>query len=552
MNCITTRLPYRQTHAFSKIALDYIDQAAALKPFIAYPPTLQGIQKAIEARKQFKTDLTTGQAGRKTLVNELKKQYEAVETTGAVKNNIESLLSPDTFTITAAHQNNIFTGPLYFIYKIVHAIKLAEHLKTSFSKQDFVPVFYLGTEDADLEELNHIYLGGEKLVWETKQTGTVGRMKIDKALLKLIDRMEGQLTVLPQGDEIISLLRKFYTEGTTVQDATFRFVNHLFAEYGLVVLLPDNAALKKQMMDVFRDDLLNQTASGIVEKTAERLQRAGYKAQVNAREINLFYLKDDLRERIVRLKNQLTIHNPIAIGSPLTFSEKEIFDELKEFPERFSPNVILRGLYQESILPNIAFIGGAGETAYWLQLKELFDHNKIPFPVLVLRNSFLILEKKWQEKIARLGFTAEDFFLPEQELMNKLVQRESKNETKLNLPDRQAGGPLTEVEQLYESFKKQAVAVDSTLEKHVDALKLKTVSRLKELEKKMLRAEKRKFADQQRQIHAIKEQLFPGGGLQERRENLSYYYAKWGGDFIQQLYSASLSLEQEFVVLQEK
>jgi len=518
MNCNATRLPYRQTNAFSKIALDYIDQAAALKPFFTHAPTLQGIQKAIEARKQFTTD-------RKVLVRELKKQYEGVETSDNVKKNIEALLSNDTFTITTAHQNNIFTGPLYFIYKIVHAIKLADHLKTSLPEQDFVPVFYIGTEDADLDELNHIYLGGEKLVWETKQTGAVGRMKVDKKLIELIGLIGGQLSVLPCGNEIIGLLSQYYKEGATIQDATFQFVNSLFAEYGLVVLLPDNAALKKQMTAVFEDDLLHQTASGIVEKTVERLQGAGYKAQANPREINLFYLLDDKRERIIKQGTRYK-----AQGTSLDMSEEELKNELRNHSERFSPNVILRGLYQETILPNIAFIGGGGETAYWLQLKDLFEHYKIPFPVLLLRNSFLIVEKKWQERISHLGFTVEDFFLPEQELMNKLVAKESKNDVKLN-------GSLGELEQLYESFKKQAAAVDSSLEKHVCALKQQTVYRLQELEKKMLRAEKRKFADQQRQIHSIKEHLFPGNGLQERQENLSYYYAKWGKEFIKQLYA---------------
>lgn len=533
MDCTSTRLPYRQTGAFSKIALDYIDQAAALKPFFAHPPNLQGIQKAIDARKKFATN-------REVLVQEVKKQYEGIETSDKVKKNIESLLSADTFTITTAHQNNIFTGPLYFIYKIVHAIKLADHLKASLPKQNFVPVFYIGSEDADLEELNHIHLGGEKLIWETKQTGAVGKMKIDIGLIKLIAKMQGQLSVLPNGNEIISQLKEYYKEGTTIQDATFRFVNNLFAEYGLIVLLPDNAALKKQMIKIFEDDLLNQTASDIVEKTVERLQGAGYKAQANPREINLFYLLDDKRERIIKQGTRYK-----AQGTSLDMSEDELKDELRNYPERFSPNVILRGLYQETILPDIAFIGGAGEEAYWLLLKDLFEHYKIPFPVLVLRNSFLIVEKKWQEKISHLGLTVEDFFLPEQELLNRLVAKESRNETKLN-------GPLTELEQLYDSFKKQAKTVDSTLEKHVDALKLQTVQRLQELEKKMLRAEKRKFTDQQRQIHAIKEHLFPGNGLQERYENLSYFYAKWGKEFIQLLFEKSLSLEQEFVIIQEK
>lgn len=532
MDCTATRLPYRQTLSFSKIALDYIDQAAVLKPFFSHVPTLQGIQKAIDARKQFNTD-------RSLLVQELKKQYKGLQVSDSVNKNIELLLSNDTFTITTAHQNNIFTGPLYFIYKILHAVKLADNLKVSLPQFNFVPVFYIGTEDADLDELNHIWLGGQKLIWETKQTGAVGRMKIDKQLVKLIDLMEGQLSVLPKGNEIISLLKEYYKEGVTIQDATFQFVNNLFAEYGLIVLLPDNAAFKKQMIPLFEDDLLNQTASGIVETTAAKLDEAGYKVQANPREVNLFYLKDDTRERIEVLRTKYSV-----LSTGVSFSKDEMLSELKNHPERFSPNVILRGLYQETILPNIIFIGGGGETAYWLQLKELFNHYKVPFPALVLRNSFLIVEKNWQERISKLGLTVDDFFLPEQELVNRIVTRESKNEVKLN-------GMLTNAENIYEVLKKQAAAIDASLEKHVDALKTQSSNRLKELEKKMLRAEKRKFADQQRQIHSIKENLFPGNGLQERYENLSYYYAKWGKEFISKLYVHSLNLEAEFVVINE-
>ena len=513
--------------------VDYIDQHASVKEFFNYPPTIQGIKKAIDDRKQFNYN-------RNVLVQELRKQYAAVAIAEKTKNNIEALASKNTFTFTTAHQNNIFTGPLYFIYKILHTIRLAEYCKTNLPGYNFVPVFYIGSEDADLDELNHVYVGGEKLTWNTKQTGAVGRMKVDKELIRLIGLMEGQLSVLPFGNEIAGLMKECYKEGDTIQSSTFKIVNELFGEYGLVVLLPDNAELKKQMIPIFKDDLLNQTASGIVEKTAERLTHAGYKVQANPREINLFYLKNDSRERIEKKNGQYSILN-----SQVSFTEKDIINELSEHPGRFSPNVILRGLYQEMILPNLAFIGGGGETAYWLQLKDLFNHYKIPFPMLVLRNSFLIIEKSWQERIAKLGFSIGDLFLSQEELLNRIVLNESKNEVKLN-------GSLSELEQLYESFKKQASAVDVTLEKHVEALKLRTVQRLQELEKKMLRAEKRKFADQQRQIQTIKEHLFPKNGLQERIDNISYYYAKWGREFIHLLYQQSLNLEQEFVILQEK
>ena len=302
MDCTSTRIPYRQTGYFSKTVVDYIDQETSLKEFFNYPPSLQGIKKAIEDRKQFTYS-------RDVLVRELKKQYTSVTISEKTKSNIEVLGSANTFTFTTAHQNNIFTGPLYFIYKILHTIKLAEYCKENLPGYNFVPVFYIGSEDADLDELNHIYVGGEKLVWNTKQTGAVGRMKVDKELIRLIGLMDGQLSVLPNGKEIVSLMKECYKEGDTIQSSTFKIVNALFGELGLVVLLPDNPELKRQMIPIFKDDLLNQAASDIVEKTAEKLSDAGYKVQANPRDINLFYLKDNMRERVVKHNSKFKIQN---------------------------------------------------------------------------------------------------------------------------------------------------------------------------------------------------------------------------------------------------
>jgi bacillithiol synthase len=227
----------------------------------------------------------------------------------------------------------------------------------------------------------------------------------------------------------------------------------------------------------------------------------------------------------------------------MVFSEKEMLEELNNHPERFSPNVILRGIYQETILPNIAFIGGGGELAYWLQLKDLFDHFKTSFPVLVLRNSFLITEKNWHEKIGKLNLQTEDFFKTEIELMNVLVKTESQRNLQLN-------GQLEKLTSFYAEIKDQAEAVDQTLSAHVEALKTAAIKKLNQLEKKMLRVEKRKFAAQQNQIQKIKQQYFPKNGLQERVENFIPFYAKYGKEFIDQLYRDSLGLEQEFSIIQ--
>ena len=524
------QIAYHQTNAFSKIVLDYLNEEKSLQPFYSFSPSLEGFKQAIEKRKTFATD-------RNTLVKVLKEQYSSVQSHEKVQHNIELLLNDNTFTVTTAHQPNLFTGPLYFIYKIVHAIKLSEDLKKNFVDCDFVPVFYMGSEDADLAELNHFTVSGRRYLWQTDQNGAVGRMTIDKKLTTLIDELDHQLGVEVYGKEIVALLKQCYKEGTTIQSATLQIVNELFGKFGLIVLIADDASLKKQMQSVFEDDIFSQKPSGIVSVTCKKLEEL-YKVQAHPREINLFYLQDGVRERIERKKDQFCILN-----TKIVFSEAEIREALQNHPERFSPNVILRGLYQETILPNIAFIGGGGELAYWLQLKELFDNYYVPYPVLVLRNSFLIIEKNQNELIKKLELTSEDLFQKETDILNKILEREGKKP--------QLNGELDKLQSIYDQLKSAASSIDPTLQKHVEALKTKSVHQLQVLEKKMLRAERKKHEALQRQITKVKQVLFPGNGLQERVENFAGYYAKWGTEFIDELHKSSPASAQQFILLTE-
>lgn len=528
MDCNSTNLPFEQTGYFSKIITDYLNQSPDLQPFYTHPVSLEGMGSAIKTRQ-------AAQPNRELLVTELQKQYAGVNTTAVVQQNVQRLLQPDTFTITTAHQPAIFTGHLYFIYKILHVIKLADRLNREFPDNHFVPVFWMGSEDADLDELGHVYLSDEKLVWETKQTGAVGRMQT-RGLDKLIHRIEGELSVQPYGKELVRLLRTCYLESPDIQTATFKLINALFAEYGLVVIVPDTANMKKVMEPVFREDLLQQKPAAVVNKTIEKLSE-NYKAQAHPRDINLFYFNDNIRELIELKAGKYEVRN-----TTISFTQEEILAELSSHPERFSPNVILRGLYQETLLPNIAFVGGGGETAYWLELKDLFENYQVPFPVLVVRNSFLIIENKWQEKIEKLGLQPKDFFQPEQQLLTVLVSMHKNGELKLK-------NELEAAVKVYDLLKHKAANIDKSLLQHVEALQARTIKPLQELEKKLLRAEKKKYEAEQRQIQSIRSALFPRNGLQERIDNFMPWYALWGKEFIHSVYEHSLTVEQQFTIL---
>ena len=523
---------YESTGVFSKIVLDYVKGDEKLLHFYQHPVSVDGIKAAIAKRKNYPTD-------RKLLVDVLQKHYANEKLTAQQQINIKQLSNSNCFTVTTAHQPNIFTGHLYFIYKILHAVKLCEKLKAEMPENDFVPVFYMGSEDADLEELGHVYINEIKHEWQTNQTGAVGRMKVDKALMKLLDEIAGEMMVLPCGKEIIDLMEVCYTEGSSIEQATFKLVNALFGEYGLLVLLPDDADYKRAFAPVIEKELITQFSHKIVEDTVAKFPKE-YRAQAGGREINMFYLSDDIRERIEKEVGGYKVTN-----TEIRFSETELLLELENNPERFSPNVILRPVFQEMILPNIAFIGGGGELAYWLELKNVFAAVNVPYPVLVLRNSFLLVEKMHNDKALYLGFNVNDLFKAEQELLIMLVKRNSKVQLSLE-KERQS------IHEFYVTLRNTAGAVDKTLQPHTEALEKLALHKLNALEKKMLRAEKKKFEAQQRQLHKLRSQLFPHNNLQERIENFIPFYAKWGKDFIKAIYNNSLGLEQWFTVLEEQ
>jgi len=529
VDCTARFLPYSETKQFSSLVLDYIGQHKDLTGFYSHFPSPEGFRKAVEERKKFKTD-------RGLLVEAIQQTHSGKTLSKLQSTNLEALKQDNTFTVCTAHQPNIFTGYLYFMYKTLHAVSLAEQLNKEITDAHFVPVFYIGSEDNDLDELSQINLDGQKLKWETKQTGAVGRMKVDKGLIALVHRIEGRLGVEAHGAALMEIIKDSYKEGVTIAEATFSLLNHLFAEYGLLILQPDKASLKKQMIPIFRDDLNTHLPFHLVEKSRTELSKS-YKVQVNPREINLFYLEDGSRQRILK-KDQLFLID----GTHRQFTQDEMMAELDNHPEKFSPNVVLRGIYQETIMPNVAFIGGGSETAYWLELKNLFEHYQVPFPVLVLRNSYVLMSQAQELMLQKTGWTLEDLFQTDFELMNKLVKKRSVH--KLSL-----GQEISEAKKFYATIRSNAMAIDQTLEKHIEAIEKKALTHLQNLEKKMLRAEKRKFEAEQRQLQKIKSEIFPNNGLQERVENILPYYAKYGKGIIDCIYKHSPALNMQFGVI---
>ncbi|WP_424962706.1 bacillithiol biosynthesis cysteine-adding enzyme BshC [Ekhidna sp.] len=491
----TETIPLDETDCFSPFFIDYINKKKALAPFYNDFPTVENFEKTIKNR-QFKDE------NRKVLVDVLKEQYRDLKVNSGVSQNIEALADPKTFTITTGHQLNIFTGPLYFIYKIVTVINACKTLKQAHPDYNFVPVYWMASEDHDYEEINHFFFEGEKYEWQTDQKGAVGHF--DPSGLKNIAEK------LPKGAEFFA---KAYSH-ETLADAGRAYVNHLFGDQGLVVVDADNVKLKKAFTPIIEDDLFEHSPQKFVSKTSLALEDTGYKTQVTARQINFFYLEKGVRERIEKTGAGFQV-----VDTDISFSEEEMQKMINDHPERFSPNVILRPLYQETILPNLAYVGGPSEAVYWLQLKDMFDHFKTAFPLLMPRNFALVVPKTAATKWEKTGLSQSDFFLSSETAFEKWVKANCAHEISYE-------EELKKLKKIEGSLKDKAGEVDPTLTQHIEALHASFSKRIEKAEKKLVRAEKRFHEDRRRQIESVKEVLFPGGSLQERKDNFLNFYLK--------------------------
>lgn len=528
-----TYLPYSDTGYFSRLVTDYLAKDPKTREFYDHYPDKEGLAAAIKERDNFPVN-------REVLAATLSRQYKDIPRHEAVNHNIALLREHNTYTICTAHQPNLMTGYLYFIYKIVHAIKLAEELKQLYPGKNFVPVYYIGSEDNDLDELGTFRYADKKFVWDGGgQEGAVGRMNT-ASLEPLLNELFNLLG--PPGencDTLKELLSNAYLEHGSIAKATQYLVNELFGRYGLIALDPDEAVFKQAILPILQDDLLHQTAYSLVNTAAAKLNEH-YKVQAMPRPINLFYLKDQLRARIEIKDGKWHV-----VDTGITWDKTELDAELETHPERFSPNVILRGVLQESILPNIAFIGGGAEIAYWLQLKSVFAHYKVFFPSLHLRQSVLWIDAAQNKLMQQLDLTVKDIFKPVEELIKQYVNDNSND-------DWRTGDETAEIENILAQLKQKASLLDHSLSRSSDAVLTKIKYQLQVLEKKMLRAEKRKMQVQLQRIEKLKQQLFPNGTLQERIENFMPYFLQYGHMYFDLLKDAMQPLMAQFLVIKDK
>ena len=530
-----TRIPYRNTGYFSSLICDLIEGHPALEPLVSGPVSLEGFEKQIQAKQKY-YPLST----RKTLVKALKLQYQDLSSTQRVEAQLSLLAKDSTFTVTTGHQLNLFTGPLYFFYKIISTIKLCKQLKQKYSQFDFVPVYWMATEDHDFEEISYFFFQGKKIQWNEQSQGPVGRLSL-ASLTPLLDVFENLIGDSDRAKEIKAIIASTYRTAANLAEATQKLVHYFFGEEGLVILDADRKDLKSCFVPHIKNDLEQHHCKVAVDKTISKIKTSysqQYSPQVNPREVNLFYITDTLRERIVKTATAYT-----TTETNTTFTKESLWEEIESHPERFSPNVLMRPLYQEVILPNLCYIGGGGEIGYWLELKEYFKKEKVPFPLLLLRNSAVLTTQKTAGKIKRLDLKKEELFLKRTALINKKVRQISNIDLDLQFLKEKLEEQFDYLETLVQS-------TDPSFEGTVKAQKKKQFNGIDTLEKRLLNAQKKKLVDHVQRLTLLHETLFPNNSLQERQSNFFEFYLSHGEDLLRQLFEQLDPLQLEFSWIQ--
>lgn len=475
------------------LTADYLHQAAPLRPFYKYPINQPDFSQVM-------ADKTFPDMNREVLTKTLERQYQGYDIPPALKIHLEELAQPGTFTITTGHQLGLMGGPLFTLYKVASVIRMAEEVRAKHPGTRVVPVFWIHTEDHDFAEINHFYEGfGQKRTYTGAFGTAVGKHLLADSVLDLIPA------------HFPAELRQAYEPGKNLAQATREFFHALFGKYGLVILDPDDAALKGLFREVLREEFQTHITRKLVDGLSAKMAEAGYATQIQARDINLFYLDTRGRHRMVREgENYKVLERNIHLDA------REVMQLIADHPERFSPNVSLRPLYQETILPNLAYVGGWGEISYWLQLKGVFDHFQVNFPLVLPRFSATLFPGEMLDTWLGMGFGAADIRLS----LSELYRRHLPDLWSREGYDQHIGAVDTALEALQNYISNE---ISPTLARSVEALKAKNLRYLSNLEKKIGRVIRSDRPASFREIERIKSAVQPDGFVQERTLSMAAF-----------------------------
>lgn len=476
---------------FNQLIKDYFFNTEKLKNLYKFEPSIEGILEAsISKKAQFQN--------RALLTSIIDENYENIEISDLLQTQIDKL-KDNALAIVTAHQPNLFLGPFYIFSKAASIIATTNKLNSIQQEHTYVPIFVLGAEDHDKEELLHTYLFNQKFEWQTDQKGPVGKMIVDDSLVLLLESFIEKLGDSPEAQSLKSNFISAYKKGHTLAHASKILLNNLFGSQGLVVLDIATEGVKAEMFPLFQKELEEKWVKNTTQSAISFLNDH-YKVQAPPRDLNLFEYKNGERIRID------------------SFSQENM-SLWQQNPTLLSPNVMLRPLMQQTVLPAVAVIGGGAEVAYWLQQKAIFDDAKVDFPVIMMRDIFSILDIKSYTKWVEFGFTNIDFFEDNETLFKKFALKEFNFSTEIEIATQKGAD-------IFENLKQNIIKIDKTLAATINGEKNQFFKSLKHIQQKAIAAQKRKNEVDLQAITKIKSKVFENNYLIERKENFSSYFIK--------------------------
>lgn len=523
-------LPTNDT-PFSQLFLDYLSSYEKVKKF--FPGNFRD-QKTWETTLERVAQRSLNRSDITRILSLQNRNFHCGVKTLA---NIDALLNDNTVAIVTGQQVGLFTGPLYTIYKTLTTLKLVEMLRSRFPSYNFVPVFWLEGEDHDYEEVNSVSLINKtndltRFEYELRNRtkgdnfGAVGLLELDESIEDLFRRVESEIVETEFRPKVLELFRIAYQKGMNFNRSFVHLMNDLLEDSGLVFLDPHDPEFKKLLAPVFRKELETTPAlcQLVIDQSAQI--EKGYHAQVKPKPVNLFFFHNGGRYLLEPRSDGFGLK-----GSRQHFAKEQVMEMVESNPSVFSPNVVLRPICQDSLLPTAAYVAGPGEISYFAQLRPLYKEFEIPEPIIYPRASVTIVEEKVEKVISRFDIPITEF-LRDVEL---LKQRIAEQVSEISL-DELFGGTVAGMNETLKSLKSGLQKIDPTLAGAFDTSRNKIDFQLDVLRQKAAAAQKRQHEVALRQVEKAAFHLFPFSNFQERELNVLHFLNKYGLEFLRWLH----------------
>ena len=506
----------------SKLVCDYLQNKIKLNDFIDTELSIDDFKTKLD--KHIISDNS-----RQILFKSIQKQY--IDSDISEPKNLTSLLDSKTFTITTGHQLCLFGGAQLLINKIASVIKMTNLLKEKYPKNNFIPIFWMASEDHDFDEIKTLEIFNKQITINGEYSGAVGKMK-NSRLKSSFEELKMLFTNDDRGNEIIKIISESNKRNTLSESIRYIFHN-LFCEHNLIIVDGDNKELKKLFTPIIKKELLYQSSNIEVQKTNSKLENLGYKAQAYSRNLNLFYLNKNSRNRII------FEDNVYKIGTE-TFSKESLLELVDNFPEKFSPNVILRPIYQETILPNLAYIGGPSEISYWAQLKQVFLTYNISYPKVYLRESFAFISETDFSYWNQQNLKTADFFSNFDSLAKNIIT----NNKEIDFESE-----LIELIQIKDKLIDKTNTINKSLSTSIAGEFTKFNKAINKTEKRLIKSIKDKDEKHFNRLKKIKESIYYNNSLVERSQSFIPLYNKLNGKYINTLIKESKPFDASFKLI---